>query len=131
MTQAFYAIMGGYQICVPIEDNPFPGHHTHFLLNRESLQRFAEACPHGLKIAPDDEIKDESKANGLAKSLVCVQATWFIFQCISRMAMSLPITLLEVRYLYFITGVMWLIFLAAEYSREFALCTHNLPFLVT
>ena len=38
-------------------------------------------------ILPDlseDEIQSKSKANGLAKSLVCVQALWFIAQCITR-----------------------------------------------
>ena len=39
------------------------------------------------KILPDlseNEIQSKSKANGLAKSLVCVQALWFIAQCITR-----------------------------------------------
>ena len=31
-----------------------------------------------------EEIKSKSKANGLAKSLVCIQALWFIAQCITR-----------------------------------------------
>lgn len=30
------------------------------------------------------EIKSKSKANGLAKALVCIQALWFIAQCITR-----------------------------------------------
>lgn len=32
----------------------------------------------------EEEIKSKSKANGLAKALVCVQALWFIAQCITR-----------------------------------------------
>ena len=31
-----------------------------------------------------EEIKSRSKANGLAKALVCFQALWFIAQCITR-----------------------------------------------
>ena len=31
-----------------------------------------------------EEIKSKSKANGLAKTLVCIQALWFIAQCITR-----------------------------------------------
>lgn len=31
-----------------------------------------------------EEIKSRSKANGLAKALVCIQALWFIAQCITR-----------------------------------------------
>ncbi|KAK3385199.1 hypothetical protein B0H63DRAFT_559864, partial [Podospora didyma] len=41
------------------------------------------------------EILDKSKSNGLAKALVCVQATWFRAQCITRICQALPITLLE------------------------------------
>ena len=31
-----------------------------------------------------EEIESRSKANGLAKTLVCIQALWFIIQCITR-----------------------------------------------
>ena len=31
-----------------------------------------------------EEIKSKSKANGLGKTLVCIQALWFIAQCITR-----------------------------------------------
>jgi hypothetical protein len=42
------------------------------------------------------DIKDKSKADGLAKTLVCLQATWLILQCAGRLASRLPITLLEI-----------------------------------
>ena len=32
----------------------------------------------------EEEIKSRSKANGIAKALVCVQALWFIAQCLTR-----------------------------------------------
>ena len=35
-----------------------------------------------------EEIKSKSKANGLAKAFVCVQALWFIAQCFSRCMLS-------------------------------------------
>ena len=31
-----------------------------------------------------EEIKSKSKANAIAKTLVCAQALWFIAQCITR-----------------------------------------------
>lgn len=31
-----------------------------------------------------EEIESKSKANGLAKALVCIQALWFIAQCVTR-----------------------------------------------
>ena len=43
----------------------------------------------------EQDIQDKSKADGLAKTLVCVQALWFCAQCISRVTQQLPITLLE------------------------------------
>lgn len=30
------------------------------------------------------EIKSKSKANGVAKTLICIQALWFMAQCITR-----------------------------------------------
>ena len=39
------------------------------------------------EVLPDlseEEIQSKSKANGLAKSVVCIQAIWFIAQCITR-----------------------------------------------
>ena len=32
----------------------------------------------------EENIKSKSKANGIAKALVCIQALWFIAQCLSR-----------------------------------------------
>ena len=36
----------------------------------------------------EEEIESKSKANGLAKSLVCLQALWFITQCLTRRKFS-------------------------------------------
>lgn len=32
----------------------------------------------------EEDIKSKSKANGLAKGLICFQALWFIAQCLTR-----------------------------------------------
>lgn len=45
------------------------------------------------------EISDKSKADGLAKTLVCLQAIWMVVQVISRLVDGLPVTLLEVNTL--------------------------------
>lgn len=42
------------------------------------------------------EIKDRGKSGWLAKSLVLVQTSWFILQCISRAIERLPVTHLEI-----------------------------------
>lgn len=41
------------------------------------------------------QIRDKSKANGLAKALVCLQAFWFCAQCLSRLSSEFSISLLE------------------------------------
>ena len=43
----------------------------------------------------EEEIKDRSKADGLAKGIAVLQTTWFIAQCISRPAQGLIITEIE------------------------------------
>lgn len=42
------------------------------------------------------EIKDKSKSDWLAKSLVLAQTTWFVMQCIARGVKGLPVTHLEI-----------------------------------
>lgn len=49
---------------------------------------------------PTDALKreiiiDKSKANSIAKLLVCLQTLWMAIQCATRLALSLPVTLLE------------------------------------
>lgn len=49
--------------------------------------RFLLECGLGNDTVPDlseEEIQSKSKANGLAKALVCIQALWFIAQCLTR-----------------------------------------------
>ena len=41
-----------------------------------------------------EEIRSKSKANGLAKALVCTQALWFITQCITRRKLNTVLFLL-------------------------------------
>ena len=91
MMHGFYAIMGGLAIQIP-ENLPAS---KRFLPSDDSETWFL--TPDGLKYLsrhdstrdelPDlseGEIRSKSKANGLAKALVCIQALWFITQCITR-----------------------------------------------
>ena len=47
-------------------------------------------------IPTEEEIKDKGKSDWLAKSLVLLQTSWFVMQCIARAIEHLPITHLEV-----------------------------------
>lgn len=44
----------------------------------------------------ESEIIDKSKADILAKGLVCLQVTWMMVQCIARKVAGYPLTILEV-----------------------------------
>lgn len=50
-------------------------------------------------VIPDvaqEDIEDKSKADGLAKMLVLLQASWLLLQVFGRLLAHLPVTLLEV-----------------------------------
>jgi hypothetical protein len=85
MTQCFNAVMGGLTV------NTAQGRLT---LSAEGtrLLSFIGALPD----VPLSQIQDKSKADGLAKSVVCIQATWMVAQVIARLAISLPVSLLEI-----------------------------------
>lgn len=87
----FYALMGGLAVHIP---NNLP-ESKKFLPSDESEIWFLTTggVQHLLKEEsthddiPDlsqEEIRSKSKASALAKALVCIQALWFIAQCITR-----------------------------------------------
>ena len=58
------------------------------------------------------EIKDKGKSDWLAKSLVLLQTSWFVMQCIARAREHLPVTHLEIITLAyaamnFVTYIFW------------------------
>jgi len=60
----------------------------------------------------ETQIRDKSKASGLAKTLVCIQAAWFCMQCIVRLTQGLTISLLELNTFAhalcaFIVYILW------------------------
>ena len=50
---------------------------------------------HFIDISTED-ITDKSKADIFTKSLVCIQVSWMVIQCIARKAAGYPLTLLEI-----------------------------------
>jgi hypothetical protein len=101
MTHSFYAGMGGFVIELngssADRGMPFiPGSQPLTLSARGVA--FLARCGH-LPNIPEDDIVDKSKADGLAKFLVCLQAAWMVVQVIARLVLGLPVTLLEVNIL--------------------------------
>jgi hypothetical protein len=91
-----YAVMGGFAVDQHDAEEPyFPKSLSRLTILPAGLRLLANV---DFNLIPDiskEEISDKSKANGLAKSIVCVQAFWFCVQCITRLSQGLPITLLE------------------------------------
>ncbi|KAI4182556.1 MAG: hypothetical protein L6R41_005906 [Letrouitia leprolyta] len=88
--------MGGFAFSTDRTDPNFlPDSLTRLCLNPRGLIFLAKNAPHMLSDLPRNDILDKSKASGLAKFLVCVQAVWFCVQSINRMAQGYAISLLE------------------------------------
>ena len=66
----------------------------------------------------EEVINDKTKADPITKMLVCIQAGWFIVQCIARVAQKLPLTLLEINTLahVLIALLMYLFWLPKPYN---------------
>ncbi|MCJ1293181.1 hypothetical protein MMC34_004734 [Xylographa carneopallida] len=97
ITHGFYAVTGGFAIDTDSEGPSFVhGPQNRLTFSVEGLRFIARNNQDLLADISERKIQDKSKANGLAKFLVCIQALWFCIQCISRLAQGLPISLLEV-----------------------------------
>ena len=91
LVHGFYAIMGGLAIHIPdnLPENksflPSNNSETWFLTSHGVRHLLKQESTHDdLPDLSTEEIKSKSKASGLAKALVCIQALWFIAQCITR-----------------------------------------------
>jgi hypothetical protein len=89
MTYCFYATMGGFVLDV----SNLHDEYNYLTLTTVGVRYLAEK---GDFIAISGmSIKDKSKADNLAKLLVCLQMTWLIVQCVARKVYGYPISLLE------------------------------------
>ncbi|KAJ7183884.1 hypothetical protein C8R46DRAFT_1068093 [Mycena filopes] len=101
LVHGFYAVMGGYafDVSFDVSDSaePFlPGGLTRVTLTTDGLTFLRAHAPDLIPRVSEEDINDKSKADGLAKTLVAMQAAWFCLQCIARGAQHLPISLLEI-----------------------------------
>lgn len=128
MKHAFYAIMGGFVIDIESEASFLPSQRKSMTLTAKGIQYVAEHFTTLLPDVSEEEIADKSKAGALAKSFVCIQAGWFIAQCVSRMVLAYPITLLEVRHSERTTCQV--LICIVEHARAFCMRNWHLPTLV-
>jgi hypothetical protein len=96
MAHSYYVVMGGYAKDDSDADQKFmPENKPRVTLTGKYPEWMIR---NNICLLPDlseSQICDNSKANGLAKMLVCTQAIWFCAQCIVRSSQSLTICLLE------------------------------------
>ncbi|KAK0627965.1 hypothetical protein B0T14DRAFT_475183 [Immersiella caudata] len=94
VTQCYYAAMGG---CVA--NVPWMGDDGEEEMRRVTL------TPAGIRLlsfvgrlpnVDEAQVRDKSKADWMAKSIVCVQATWMVAQVVGRLIERLPVSLLEI-----------------------------------
>ncbi|KAH8752161.1 hypothetical protein BGZ57DRAFT_912709 [Hyaloscypha finlandica] len=112
MAYAHYAVMGGF--AVKVDD-------LHNTLDRATLTTngILLLAQHGHCFTLSKEaISDKSKANYLAKGLVCVQVLWVAGQAIERKVAGFPISLLEFHTLVhvFCAIVMYMLWFRKPYD---------------
>ncbi|KAI5797328.1 hypothetical protein DFH27DRAFT_483737 [Peziza echinospora] len=105
--RGFYVVMGGYEYYGEIDGDA----RTLKRIPQRKRSRsgaaygYYQITPAGaiclahlgrFPVVDIDDINDKSKADSLSKTLVCMQASWMIIQCIARKVSGLPITLLEI-----------------------------------
>lgn len=95
-THSFLASTGGFAFEIPENANDFLPLDCPRRLAITARGMVLLARCDRLPDVPVEEILDKSKANGLAKALVMIQATWMLLQAIGRLVAGLPVTLLEV-----------------------------------
>ncbi|KAK4194912.1 hypothetical protein QBC40DRAFT_289887 [Triangularia verruculosa] len=95
ITQCFYAVMGGFAVdltdFVGIDAD---GRPKRFTITPEGVRLLSFLGD--LPTIQESQIRDKSKADWLAKSIVCAQAGWMVIQVIGRAAKHMPISLLEI-----------------------------------
>lgn len=101
LVNAFYIVMGGYRFDITKDTQPrvWPYSVEQLTPNVMAVLSCLTSQDKELKdvipFVSEDAIWDKSKANGLAKAIVCIQAAWFCAQCIARLGQGMPVSLLE------------------------------------
>jgi hypothetical protein len=99
LAHGFYVNMGGIAIDANASGKQFlPDNLNHrYFLPSKGVEEVAMQRPGLLAGITSSQILDKSKSSLIGKTITCLQAFWFVTQCISRLVDGLPISLLEVR----------------------------------
>ena len=96
MTHGFFVIMGGFHLFERMNNDdrgisPEDGEPLHPL----EASNLRDYCGSFIMLT-EAEIMDKGKSDWVAKSLVLLQTSWFVMQCIARAMRHLPVTHLEI-----------------------------------
>ncbi|ORX97347.1 hypothetical protein BCR34DRAFT_167146 [Clohesyomyces aquaticus] len=80
MAHSHFVAMGGFAVDVSKIEFIAPKRYTQFTLMTDGFLWVADWALEHIPNISEAEIRDKSKADGLAKTLVCIQATWFCVQ---------------------------------------------------
>jgi hypothetical protein len=89
---AFFAVSGGFAV-----DSSTFWRQSQLTFTPAGILKLAKSGK--LPTPSVDSVIDKSKADTIAKMLVCIQAGWFVVQCIARLCQKLPLSLLEIHVL--------------------------------
>jgi hypothetical protein len=119
LSYGFFAVMGGFVIDV----SKFCESSERLTLDIETITELARDS----RYLPMElvDIEDTSKANVLAKGLVCLQIAWMLIQCSARKAAGYPLTLLEIHtFVHVVCAIalyaLWL--KVSKVPKTFPLC---------
>ena len=93
MTHSFFLEMGGFRYRGKIRNWTRSDEEP---LGYDDLKRLVRSNRIRFPSLTQADIEDKSKADGMAKGIAILQATWFLTQCIARAAQKLPLTEVEV-----------------------------------
>ena len=102
MTHGFFIIMGGFHLFEHSskemgKDDQGKSPENDKPLHPLKASELQECDSYESSIIPTEaEIQDRGKSDWLAKSLVLLQTSWFVMQCIARGIEHLPVTHLEI-----------------------------------
>lgn len=104
ITHGFFVQMGGFVRC----ENGEPIKPLSFSEIKEYIQAKTIEAPR----ITEAEIMDRSRGDIISKTLVVLQTTWFVAQCVARWATGIPVTQLEIATLAFaalngLTYTLW------------------------
>ncbi|EFX04265.1 hypothetical protein CMQ_1193 [Grosmannia clavigera kw1407] len=94
---SYLAVMGGFAFdnSHAPEKIPLPNKRARVTLTTTGILFLAKLEPDLIPDISEEQIRDKSKTNPLAKILTCLQALWFCAQVLSHLGQNLAVTLLE------------------------------------